>query len=152
MSKMITRPNAMMKKGDAKIKPYELGNNHLALRFKNRAFSILLDSGYYEGTVFGQYYNTFDSTGKSSIYVEQPETEKALDVFLKTDSDCIKYLVGYTGIGKTTVIRNYFHIYDRNIRVVDESLIIYHSFYSKGTNNTRKDQVWDSYKNTIKKQ
>lgn len=152
MKEMLTRPNKEFRKGDPKIQPYDLGNNQLALRFKNRAFAILLNSDYYEGTEYGQYYNIIEN-GKSNIYVSQPETEKELDIFWKSDSNSIKYLVGYTGIGKTTVIRNHFKIFDRNIHIVNNSLVIYHSFYSTSslTNKSSKADIWNMYKNTLVK-
>lgn len=110
--------------------PFELGENHILKRFR-AALKILLSSEYYEGTELGKIYNEVDANGKSKIYISQPTLEKKLqEEFLDEEGDITKYLVGYTGVGKTTLIRNFFGIFNRDIIEKDDNLIIYLSFYA----------------------
>lgn len=44
------------------------------------------------------------------IYVPDYEFERQIADFLKIDMNMVKYCVGYTGIGKTTSIRHFFHL------------------------------------------
>ncbi|MBE6693877.1 MAG: hypothetical protein E7589_03845 [Ruminococcaceae bacterium] len=47
---------------------------------------------------------------ENDLYVEQPTDryKKALDVFLSGHNSDIKFLIGYTGVGKTTFLKHYF--------------------------------------------
>lgn len=111
-------------------KPFSLGNNNLFARFK-KALSILLSVEYYEGSEYGMYYNKCREDGRSQIYVDQPDLEKKLkDEFIDIESDIVKFLVGPTGTGKTTLMRNVFHVFGRDVAVTDNNLVIYVSFYS----------------------
>ena len=101
--------------------------NQLRRKF-NDIFEILFDPDYYEGTKFGKYYTQINEYGQSSIYVKDP-LEEELEEIVQQKTDVIKYLVGFTGIGKTTLLRNYFGVFSRDIEVVDDKLIIYISFY-----------------------
>lgn len=101
--------------------------NHMGKKF-SRAFEILLDSDYYEGTKYGKYFNTFKTDGTNEIYIKDI-LEKELDEICLNDNNTIKYLVGFTGMGKTTLLRNYFHIIDRDALLQDNRIIIYISFY-----------------------
>lgn len=124
-------PNSILKSKNNKLNnPFQLGENQILKKFRV-AFNALLTSEYYEGTELGKIYNEVNSNGKSKIYVDQPELEKKLkEVFLDEEGDATKYLVGYTGVGKTTLIRNSFGIYNRDIVERDGNLFIYLSFYS----------------------
>lgn len=124
-------PNNDLKAKNNKFNsPFQLGENHILKRFR-AALNILLTSEYYEGTELGKIYNEVGSNGKSKIYVDQPELETKLqEEFLDEEGDITKYLVGYTGVGKTTLIRNFFGIFNRDIIVKDDNLLIYVSFYS----------------------
>lgn len=124
-------PNNDLKSKNNKLNsPFQLGENHILKRFR-AALNILLTSEYYEGTELGKIYNEVGSNGKSKIYVDQPELETKLqEEFLDEEGDITKYLVGYTGVGKTTLIRNFFGIFNRDIIVKDDNLFIYISFYS----------------------
>lgn len=106
----------------------ERGKKNQINRKFNDIFSILFDPNYYEGTEFGKFYKEINDKGKSKVYVEDP-LEKSLDEIMQEKGDIIKYLVGFTGIGKTTLLRNYFGIFSRDVKIKDESLIIYISFY-----------------------
>lgn len=111
-------------------KPFSLGNNNLYARFKN-ALSILLTVEYYEGSEYGMYYNKCREDGRSQIYIDQPVLEKKLkEEFIDIESDIVKFLVGPTGTGKTTLMRNMFHVFGRDVVVKDNNLVIYVSFYS----------------------
>lgn len=110
--------------------PFSLGNNNLHARFK-KALSILLSTEYYEGSKYGKIYNKFRDDGRSQIYVDQPILEKRiLKQFVEVEDDIVKFLVGPTGVGKTTIIRNMFRVFERDVAVTDNNLIIYVSFYS----------------------
>lgn len=128
---MYLSPNSSTKKKyTASNNPYAMGDNNLHAKLK-KALKVILANEYYEGTVFGQYYNKNRKDGRSYIYIDQPSLEKEIvENFIKEDSDCVKYLVGPTGIGKTTLIRNVFLTFDRKSVLRDNNLIIYVSFYS----------------------
>lgn len=109
---------------------FAMGNNNLSVRFK-KALSILLSTEYYEGSRYGKVYNKTGPNGKSKIYVDQPEMEERFcEQFINLEDDAVKFLVGPTGVGKTTLIRNMFHVFDRDVVVTDNNLVIYVSFYS----------------------
>lgn len=81
---------------------------------------------YYEGTVLGRIYYDIKENGRSSIYVRQSEMENKLKrEFLDVEGDVTEYLIGYTGVGKTTLVRNFFRVYNRDICEIDGNLIIY---------------------------
>ncbi|MBC5745191.1 hypothetical protein FMM74_016840 [Lachnospiraceae bacterium MD308] len=102
--------------------------NQIGRKFSN-IFKILLDPNYYEGTPYGKYFNEINREGHSSIYINDD-----LEVELKQIKECknneMKYLVGFTAIGKTTLLKNFFKVHNRDVLVDDENLIIYISFYS----------------------
>lgn len=132
--KKYKRPNQQFsRRGSNIFNPYKLGENQIKQRFRY-ALEVLLASEYYEGTDYGKIYSERRENGKSKIYVDQPELEKKLcDDFINLNKDATKYLVGYTGVGKTTLLRNAFQIFDRNIKEKDGNLIIYLSFYAMMT-------------------
>ncbi len=101
--------------------------NQLGRKFAD-IFDYLLDPGYYEGTPHGRHFNEINADGTSKIYVPDP-LESELDAFCAIDEHSMKYLVGFTGMGKTTLLRNYFHVQDRDIHYNNGQLIIYISFY-----------------------
>lgn len=153
---MYKSPNSYKKaKFTTGNNPYARGDNNLNARLQ-KAIRIILSKEYYEGSDNGQYYNKKREDGKSWIYVDQPDIENDLQRgFIDEDSDCVKYLVGPTGIGKTTLIRNMFKVFDRkavlNTRKIDDGkggkeektdLIIYISFYSMM--NSENDGNFDS--------
>lgn len=128
---MYKRPNQeFSRRGSNIFNPYKLGENQIKKRFRY-ALEVLLASEYYEGTDYGKIYCERREDGKSKIYVDQPELEKKIyDDFINLNKDATKYLVGYTGVGKTTLLRNAFQVFDRNIKEKDGNLIIYLSFYT----------------------
>lgn len=120
----------MLRKPNQDVKPNILKPNQIWKRF-SKEFNILLDIGYYEGTKFAQFFNAIDD-GKSSIYSEDPYEEEIKE-FDESPTNAMKFLVGLVGMGKTTLIRNYYHIMDREVKIrpannCDEYLI-YISFY-----------------------
>ena len=145
---MYQSPNNNKKaKYTNRTNPYAWGNNNLNARL-NKAIKIILTSEYYEGSDLGQYYKKYRPDGKSSIYVDQPHLESNIkDLFIDDDSDCVKYLVGPTGIGKTTLIRNVFHVFDRKAVLNNNNLIIYVSFYSMM--NSENDGYYEGEKRPI---
>lgn len=128
---MYQSPNAnKILKMNQRNNPFSLGNNNLYIRFK-KALSMLLSTEYYEGSKYGKVYNQFRDDGRSKIYIDQPILEKKIQKeFIELENDVVKFLVGPTGVGKTTLIRNVFKVFDRNVVVTDNNLIIYVSFYS----------------------
>ena len=128
---MYQSPNAnKIMKMNQRNNPFSLGNNNLHARFK-KALSILLSTEYYEGSKYGKVYNQFKNDGRSQIYINQPMLESKIQKqFVEIENDVVKFLVGPTGVGKTTLIRNVFKVFDREVTVTDNNLIIYVSFYS----------------------
>lgn len=124
--------------------PFSLGNNNLSVRFK-KALSILLSTEYYEGSNYGKIYNKIRPDGRSQIYVDQQILEERVkEQFVEVEDDIVKFLVGPTGVGKTTLVRNMFRVFDRDVAVTDGNLIIYVSFYSMVSYFDRNEE-----KNTV---
>ncbi len=118
---------------------FKKGNNQINKRFRN-ALDVLLTPDYYEGSKLGKYYNKIGKDGRSSIYVPQEELERQLqEDFVDRKEDLVMFLVGYTGVGKTTLIRNFFKTFDRNITETDNNLIVYISFYSTASSIQEKN-------------
>ncbi len=142
---MYRSPNSQIRNyKDKSIFPYRKGNNQVYKTF-GKAINILLSKEYYEGSNFGQYYNQFteDEEGNrlSTIYVKQPEIEQIIrEEIINNESDMVKYLVGYEGIGKTTLIRNIFHVFDRKPAAFNDNLVIYISFYSNRSDNNKNPE------------
>lgn len=138
MVKMYKRPNYYMPR-NSEMNPYELGKNQISKKFK-QMFDILLTPNYFEGSNYGKYFSSVDENGYNEAYVNQPYSEKALQEFMNQDEDNIKYLVGYTGVGKTTLLRNFFKIYDRKPVVENNNIHVYVSFYSMSSDNISVSQ------------
>ena len=141
--KMFRSPNLeYLDESNSFFDPYERGDNHIGKRF-SKALDVLLTPDYYEGTKLGKYYNEIDSNGHSTVYVEQKELQDRLQTkFLDRQTDLAMYLVGYTGVGKTTLIRNFFHVFDRKIAVSDNNLVIYLSFYATAASTKERPKEW----------
>ena len=125
---------------------YSIGKNNISKRFSN-ALDILLSTEYYEGSELGQIYNETGNDGRSKIYVEQKELEnRFINEFLTPRRDFNKFLIGYTGVGKTTLIRNIFHVFSRDVSVFDNNLIIYISFYAMmaDSNEHNREKIIDN--------
>lgn len=88
-----------------------LGENNLRREFRD-CFSIILSSCYEDDTISARYFNKLNEDGTSCYYVSQPEIEEKLNTFLQSLVDDDKYLIGFTGIGKTTLLKNFFKIND----------------------------------------
>ena len=69
--------------------------NDLYRRF-NREFDFLLQS---DGP---------NVIGKNSCYVKMPQLEERLEMFSESPVSGIKFLIGRTGVGKSTLLRNYY--------------------------------------------
>lgn len=132
------------------FQPYHLGKNQVSklfLEYLLPVFSI----NYKEGTELATYYKDIFK-GKSIIYVEQPELEERLwNEVITPSKDSTKYLVGSTGVGKTTLIRNVFQIFDRKPVITKGNLIIYHSFYNMtpSTSNEKTFDIEEGIINTV---
>lgn len=110
--------------------PYALGINQLQKQFK-WAISALLSTEYYAGSDYGKIYSERREDGKSKIYVDQKDLEDKLkSQFMDINEDITKFLVGTTGVGKTTLIRNFFKVFGRDVVEEKGNLIIYVSLYS----------------------
>ena len=132
---MFNRPNFGINAYEHTYDSYG-GDNNLRREFKD-CFKVMLSANYYDYTENGRYYNTFDNEGKSVYYVPQPEVEYKIEEFYSSPTDEDKFLVGFTGIGKTTLIRNCFRITSSNPFVTkDGSLIAYLSVYSDNIETT----------------
>lgn len=101
--------------------------NQLGRKFSD-IFNMLLDPSYYEGTTHGRYFNTVNPDGTSRIYVRDP-LEDELQEFCNSRGNGIRYLVGFTGMGKTTLLRNFYKIQDRDVHLYEGRLVVYISFY-----------------------
>lgn len=107
-----------------------LGENNLRREFKD-CFSIILSSCYEDDTVSARYFNKLAEDGTSCYYVPQPEIEGKLNDFLQLPVDDDKYLIGFTGIGKTTLLKNFFKINSEDPFFTDSGrLIAYLSVFS----------------------
>lgn len=102
--------------------------NQLGRKFSS-IFNILMDPGYYEGTKYAKYFNRLNENGTSKIYVHDP-MEKELEKVINAKKNQMKYLVGLAGMGKTTLLRNFFRITDRDVKIDGDKIIIYISFYN----------------------
>lgn len=107
------------------------------------AFKVLLTHGYNEGTPQGLYFNTLNELGQSSIYVRQTAYEGILEKIVNDYGDSLKYLVGFTGIGKTTLLKNFFKAFSRSIEIRDGLLILYISFHSANLNTDNPKESVD---------
>lgn len=101
--------------------------NQIGRKFSD-VFDVLTDSSYYVGTKYAKFFNGTTLDGKSDIYVYDP-LEKELDKIRNSKKNELKYLVGLTGMGKTTLLKNYFIINNRDVIVNKRELIVYISFY-----------------------
>lgn len=101
--------------------------NQLGRKFST-IFNILMNPGYYEGTKFAEYFNRLNDNGTSKIYVYDP-MEVELKKVMDSSKNQMKYLVGLAGMGKTTLLRNFFKIADRDAKIDGNNIIIYISFY-----------------------
>lgn len=108
-----------------------IGDNNLKREFYD-CLSIILYSCYEDDTRSSRYYNKMNSDGTSSYYVPQPIIEEELEKNIASPVDTEKYLIGFTGIGKTTLLKNYFKI-DNPAPFIsaDGNLIAYLSAYSE---------------------
>lgn len=106
--------------------------NQIGRRF-SEIFDKLLDVNYYEGTPHGRHYKRLNEDGTSRIYVKDP-LEERLREFCSIKNNALNYLVGFTGMGKTTLLRNFFKVQDRDVHIDNNNLIIYISFYYANLN------------------
>lgn len=124
---MFRSPNTYFFKNND---PYAYGVNQLKKQFK-WTISALLSTEYYAGSDYGKIYSQRRADGKSKIYVDQKDLEDRLQFqFMDLNEDVTKFLVGATGVGKTTLIRNFFKVFGRDVVEENGNLIIYVSLYS----------------------
>lgn len=137
---MVRSPNRIYPNRRSRdLKEYELGTNQIEKLYR-KAIEVLLKKEYYEGTKYGKYYNSFRDDGRSTIYVDLEELEQRIrSQFIDPDESLTKILVGYMGVGKTTLIRNLFHVFGRDIVEYDNSLIIYVSYFANHKSPGSKD-------------
>lgn len=142
------RPNFSIHTEDCRYN--YIGDNNLRREFFD-CFSTILYSCYGEDSDSGRYYNHYESDGTSSYYVRQPDIERELDKFVKPPTDDGKYLIGFTGIGKTTLIKNYFKI-RRGAPLLNDNgaLIAYLSVFSYKIEDTKGlSRIFVSFLQTI---
>ena len=118
--------------------------NHIWRRFSNE-FRVLLDTTYYQGSKFGQFFNAINIDGTSNIYVPDPY-EGRIAEFDQSKFNEMKFMVGLTGMGKTTLIKNYYRITDKDFRFDDDHYVIYISFYRA---NLSLDKPYESVNNEV---
>jgi hypothetical protein len=93
---------------------YRSGIKNDLFRKFNRQFSVLLNPEK-------------DYTGKtkdSSSYIKNVALEEEMLSTIYAPTDGFYYLMGFTGIGKTTFIQHTFNCFDNNPTIVDSTLII----------------------------
>lgn len=129
---MNRRPNETYK---YKMKKNMLKRNNQMHRRFPEFFDFMLNADYYEGTKNGKNFYEIDENGCSRLYVKDP-LEQELEKIRVYKGNTMKYLVGYTGIGKTTLLRNFWKVLDRDIHINNEDLIIYISFYSSNLSSS----------------
>ena len=120
---IILRANKNLSRNESVI----IGQGYIVRRFPD-AFIRLLTTQHNEGTPFGKFFNELDSEGRSTIYIKQPKYEDILSKIIDADTDSFKYLIGFPGIGKTTLLKNFFKSLRRDIEIYDGKVIIYISF------------------------
>ena len=91
-------------------------------------FELILSTEYNEGTYYGNFRNFDEKSGQSTIYVPQPDLEDELRDIVERESDSFKWLIGFKGIGKTTLLKNHFRIFERGAEIRSNQLVIYISF------------------------
>lgn len=136
----------MVRKPNEKKVSITYSRNNIGKRFSNE-LKMITDASYYEGSVYGQYFNIIDLNGKSNTYVYDA-CEELIDEFDKSQFDDMKFLVGLSGIGKTTLIRNYYGVVNRSIGINNNSYVIYMSFNQAYLSLSRP---YDSINNEIRK-
>ena len=128
-----------------------LGNNFISKMFR-WPLETLLTSDYYAGSDNGKIFNEKRSDGRSKIYVDQFELERKLqEEFMDQEDDITKYLVGALGVGKTTLIRNFFKVFGRDVVEEDGNLVIYVSLYSmvSASGNVKETKLMDAVGDAI---
>lgn len=120
----------------------EYKRNQIGRKFSD-IFDLLLDPRYYEGTLYGQNFRRLSPDKTSKIYVKDP-LEDTLREFCNSKVSAIRYLVGFTGMGKTTLLRNLFKVPDRDVHFYEDQLIIYISFYYANLNSDIPQQSVES--------
>ena len=145
---MINRPN--FNNIPAQFAYRYIGDNNLRREFTD-CFSIILSSCYEDDTKNSRFFNKFSEDGTSYYYVHQPEIEEKLDEFSHSPVDSEKFLIGFTGIGKTTLLKNYFKIKDSDpFFSSDKCLVAYYSVYSDDIlNETSLKKNFCSYLETV---
>jgi hypothetical protein len=78
-----------------------------------------------------------------SIYVENKEIHTTLDELLKSEIDEGTFLIGLTGIGKTTTIKGFFNIEKNGAVINDDMLII--SLFIDGVSISHVDELEDRF-------
>lgn len=148
MQNSIDRPNFGINSTDAAYSV--LGDNNLRREFYD-CFSILLSSCYEDDTLSARFLNKVEDDGRSSYYVVQSKIEDKLKMFMTSPGDDEKFLIGFTGIGKTTLLKNFFKLNKQDLYVSDDGILVaYLSVYSDII-NTEKDLnlVFSSFLQTI---
>lgn len=144
----INRPNYNINRSNHTYR--YLGDNNLRRTFID-CFDIILSSCYNDDTKSSRYYNKIKDDRTSAYYIHQPELENQLGDFLKSPIDKDTFLVGFTGIGKTTLIKNFFGILDANPFITPNGeLIAYLSVHADDiTNTTDIDDLFASFSQSI---
>ena len=113
-----------------------LGDNNLRRVFDD-CFDIMLSSCYNDNTKSSRYFSKMNDDNTSAYYVHQKDIELQLDNIYAATVDMDRFLVGFTGIGKTTLLKNHFKIINANPFIDNnKTLVAYISVYSDDINNT----------------
>ena len=125
---MLTRPNDSYEMSSGR------GIGNLIERRFHNLLQLITSHTYNDGTPYSRILYKLDDEKRSAFYIRQMEIESELQLFNDSMRDELRFLVGYTGIGKTTLLRNTYGVMGRAPIITEKKLIVYLSFYSQHSN------------------
>lgn len=124
------------------------------MKTKINQISTLKDKRGVESDIFRRFryafYNILSSSGREETYIHDFETEqKLLDAF-NIQNNTLLFLIGYAGIGKSTVLR-YFYGFKNASPLIDEEkrAIIFPNIFNGNLMNWEEDKFVDELSRRI---